>query len=175
MSNAIRKADRYKAIYEAVSLFSDPIIRRLNEDDIQVDVWFVVIPDEVWRLGRPLSRPIKSEALHDPTALGAKLGRRLLREPSLFAEDMAGIESYKYDVNFHHQLKARLIPSKVVVQVIRESSLSGNANGDFGRRRLQDPASVAWNLTTTAFFKAGGRPWPRGSRTTIPGGASRLP
>jgi hypothetical protein len=72
---------------------------------------------------------------------------------------MAGIEPYKYDVNFHHQLKARLIPSKVVVQVIRESSLSGNANGDFGRRRLQDPASVAWNLTTTAFFKAGGRPW----------------
>jgi hypothetical protein len=159
VSNAIRKTDRYKAIYETVSLFSDPISRRLNEDDVQVDIWFVVIPDEVWRLGRPLSRPIKSEALHDPTALGAKLGRRLLREPSLFAEDMAATEPYKYDINFHHQLKARLISSKAVIQVIRESSLGGNVDSDFTRRRLQDPASVAWNLTTTSFFKAGGRPW----------------
>lgn len=159
VSNAIRKIDRHKAIYEVVSLFSEPIIKRLNEDDVQADVWFVVIPDEVWRLGRPLSRPIKSEAIYDPTALGIKLGRRLLREPSLFSEDMAGLEPYKYDINFHHQLKARLIPSKVVVQVVRESSLSTDGDNDFGRRRLQDPASLAWNLTTTAFFKAGGRPW----------------
>ena len=27
--------------------------------------------------------------------------------------------------------------------------------------RLQDPASVAWNLATTSFYKAGGRPWRR--------------
>lgn len=27
------------------------------------------------------------------------------------------------------------------------------------RRSLQDPASVAWNLSTTSFYKASGRPW----------------
>ncbi len=137
--------------------------RTLNEDDTQVDVWFVIIPDLVWRLGRPLSRPTKVEALHDPKALGRKLGRRFLKEPSLFAEDMTATEPYRYDVNFHHQLKARLLPSKAVVQVVRESSLQGGSDDleaeEGVRRRLQDPASVAWNLTTTAFFKAGGRPW----------------
>lgn len=30
---------------------------------------------------------------------------------------------------------------------------------EFSIRRMQDPATVAWNLCTTAFFKAGGRPW----------------
>ena len=157
--NSIRKTDRHKAIYDTVSLFANPIIRRLNEDDVQVDVWFVVIPDEVWRLGRPLSRPSKEEGVSDPRALGSKLGRRLLREPSMFSEDMAATEPYRYQVNFHHQLKARLISSKAVVQVVRESSLGGDSEDDAVRRRLQDPASVAWNLTTTAFFKAGGRPW----------------
>ena len=27
------------------------------------------------------------------------------------------------------------------------------------RRSLQDPATTAWNLATTAFYKAGGKPW----------------
>jgi hypothetical protein len=159
--NAIRKTDRHKAIYDTVSLFSRPIIKKLIEDDVQVDVWFVIIPDEVWRLGRPLSRPSKLEGLHDPDALGPKLGKRLLREPSLFAEDKLASEPYRYDVNFHHQLKARLLANKVVVQVVRESSLSSAEDDEVsgGRRGIQDPASLAWNLTTTAFFKAGGRPW----------------
>ena len=163
ISNAIRKTDRHRAVYETVTLFADPIARTLNEDDAQVDVWFVIIPDLVWRLGRPLSRPTKDEALHDPHTLGRRLGRRFLKEPSLFAEDMTATEPYRYDVDFHHQLKARLLPSKAVVQVVRESSLLGGVEDveaeDGVRRRLQDPASVAWNLTTTAFFKAGGRPW----------------
>src|SRR6266568_1572854 len=128
ISNAIRKTDRHRAVYETVSLFADPIARTLNEDDTQVDVWFVIIPDLVWRLGRPLSRPTKVEALHDPKALGRKLGRRFLKEPSLFAEDMTATEPYRYDVNFHHQLKARLLPSKAVVQVVRESSLQGGSD-----------------------------------------------
>jgi hypothetical protein len=159
ISNSIRKTDRYKAIYDTVSIFAGPIIRKLNDDDVQVDVWFVIIPEDVWRLGRPLSRPMKSEAQHDPDALGYRLGKRFLREPSLFAEDQVATEPYRYDVNFHHQIKARLIPSKAVIQVVRASSLGGLSNDETPRRRLQDPASVAWNLTTTAFFKAGGRPW----------------
>jgi hypothetical protein len=159
IANSIRKTDRHSAIYETVGLFVDPIVRRLTEDDLGVDVWFVVIPDEVWRLGRPLSRPSRSEAVQDRGALGTRLARRFLREPSLFPEDMEAITPYRYDVNFHHQLKARLIPHKAVVQIVRESSLASQTDTETRRRRLQDPATLAWNLGTTAFFKAGGRPW----------------
>lgn len=62
-----------------------------------------------------------------------------------------------YEVNFHNQLKARLLKDKIVVQIIRESSLT--AAGEPGARSVQDPATMAWNLCTTAFFKAGGKPW----------------
>jgi hypothetical protein len=159
ISNTIRLSDRYKAIYQTVSLFEQPIRDRLRDDDIQVDVWFVVIPDEVWRYGRPLSRVGREQAIYSGPTLGPRVARRLFREPSLFREEMDAAEVYRYELNFHHQLKARLIRTRAVVQVIRESSLSFGADSGLAIRRMQDPATVAWNLCTTAFFKAGGRPW----------------
>jgi hypothetical protein len=83
----------------------------------------------------------------------------LFREPSLFEEEMNEAEIYRYDLNFHHQLKARLIKSRAVVQVVRESTLLMGDIENVGTRRLQDAATVAWNLCTTAYFKCGGRPW----------------
>jgi hypothetical protein len=159
IGNSIRQSDRHKAIYDTVTLFERAIRTQLRNDDLQVDVWFVVIPDEVWRLGRPLSRLDKSEAIYSTRSLGSRVARRLFREPSLFAEEMEAAEIYRYELNFHHQLKARLIRSRAVVQVVRESTLMVVDVDDPGRRRLQDAATVAWNLCTTAYFKSGGRPW----------------
>lgn len=157
ISNTIRLSDRYQAIYRTVSLYEKPIRARLREDDAQVDVWFVIIPDEVWKYGRPLSRVSRDESIYAGPRLGPRVARRLFREPSLFQEEMDEAEVYRYELNFHHQLKARLIRTRAVVQVIRESSL--NFDGGENQRRMQDPATVAWNLCTTAYFKAGGRPW----------------
>ena len=153
-------SDRHHAIYAAVSLFEEQIRKRLREDDIVVDVWFVVIPDEVYFLGRPLSKVPAIDQIKVPSALGPRLARRLAREPSMFEEDMKATLVYSYDLNFHHQIKARLLDVRAVVQVVRESTLAtlDSASTD-SRRGLQDPASLAWNLCTTAFYKVGGRPW----------------
>jgi hypothetical protein len=159
ISNVIRLSDRYQAIYQSVSLYAKPIRERLRDDDVQVDVWFVIIPDEVWKYGRPLSRINREEAIYSGPTLGPRVARRLFKEPSLFQEEMDAAEVYRYELNFHHQLKARLIRSRAVIQVIRESSLNFEQDQEISTRRLQDPATVAWNLCTTAFFKAGGRPW----------------
>ena len=116
--------------------------------------WFVVIPDDVWRLGRPLSRLSRAEAIYSGPALGSRLARRLMKEPSLFAEDMEAAQIYQYELNFHHQLKSRLIPARAVVQVVRESSLAfGRVERDRPLRRLQDPATLTWNLCMTAFLR----------------------
>lgn len=160
ISNRIRLSDRHHAIYETVSLYEEQIRKRLREDDFVIDVWFVVIPDEVYQLGRPLSKVPSKDQIQVNRALGKKLARRLSKEPSMFEEDMKAAKVYGYDVNFHHQLKARLLDTKAVVQVVRESSLATIKSSPLDvRRGLQDPASLAWNLCTTAFYKAGGRPW----------------
>jgi hypothetical protein len=81
---------------------------------------------------------------------------------SLFPEDRKAAEIYRYELNFHHQLKARLLDEKAVIQIVRETTLTPEQFIDeAGRqlRRTQDPATIAWNLSTTAFFKASGKPW----------------
>jgi hypothetical protein len=120
-------------------------------------VWFAVVPEEVFRYGRPKS--VVPKELREPSsALLGKKGAMSVREKgSLFAEEMDAITIYEYELNFHNQLKARLLDTRQVIQVARETTLTPEDDGP--RRSLQDPASVAWNLSTTSFYKADGKPW----------------
>lgn len=163
LSHAIHMEDRYQAIHKAVSFYADEITQYLrNKSEISIDLWIAVIPEDIYKLGRPNSKVSKSERQESEFAMNKKTANRLLREPSLFSEDNVASEIYSYDLNFHNQLKARLLQHKVVIQVIRETTLAPDdfkkANG-MPLRLLQDKATLAWNLTTTAFFKAGGQPW----------------
>ena len=161
VARSIRLSDRHRAIHQTVSLFSDAIIAKLREEEISVDVWFVVIPDEVYLYGRPLSRVPRSERVSIQQTMNQRLARQLQLAPSLFEEDMKAAEIYLHGVDFHNQLKARLLLEKITTQVVRESSLYQPAEPSVSMRlrRLQDPATLAWNLCTTSFYKANGRPW----------------
>lgn len=162
LSEALYLDDKHDAIYKTVGLFVDEIARYTREEEAHVDLWFVVIPEEVYTYGRPKSVVPKELRQESTLKMTLKQARSLQQQPSLFAEVNEAAEIYKYEVHFHNQLKARLLDSKAVVQVVRETSLTP---GDFTRddgmplRRLQDAATMAWNITTTAYFKASGRPW----------------
>jgi len=175
---AVRMRDRHKAIYSAVDLFVQQIKKAMAEDDADVDVWFVVIPEEVYLYGRPNSRVPTSISIAPSGHINKKIARRFAKEtPSLFSEDNEEVQIYEHHADFHHQLKARLLEAKVVTQVMRESSIlqtldySEHENQDdismspkdtdehSANRRMQDPLNVSWNLATASFFKAGGRPW----------------
>ena len=49
--NAIRMKDRHQAVYAAVELFVEEVRRATKDDDAQVDIWFIVIPDEIYLYG----------------------------------------------------------------------------------------------------------------------------
>lgn len=76
----------------------------------------------------------------------------------MFAEENEAAQVYEYELNFHNQLKARVMDTGQVIQVVKENTLEPVLS-ESGRRTIQDPATVAWNLSTTSFYKAGGRPW----------------
>lgn len=163
LRHAIRMEDRHQAIYKAVSIYADAITDFIRErSETSVDLWIVVIPEEIYRLGRPQSKVTKDERLEAELHMNFRAATRILREPSLFQEDNQAAEIYRYELNFHNQLKARLLKQRAVIQVIRETTLAPErfkkSNGQ-PLRRVQDPATLAWNLSTTAFFKAGGKPW----------------
>ncbi|RYD86018.1 MAG: TIR domain-containing protein [Verrucomicrobiaceae bacterium] len=175
--NAIRMRDRHQAVHSTVSQFVEQIRQATVDDDAQVDIWFIVIPDDVYLYGRPLSRVPTAISIAPQSPLNRKIVARFAgNAPSLFDEDNAAVRVYEHHADFHHQLKARLLQSRAVTQVFRESSIrhilsppssseQSDADGveddivDGMGRRMQDGASVAWNLATASFFKAGGRPW----------------
>lgn len=159
----LRIADRHEAIFKTVALFSEPIRAYLRQNEASPDMWFVVIPEEVHQYGRPKSFVPKDERIKGAQTLPARLARKSLREGSsfLFPEDREAAERYRFELNFHHQLKARLLDQRAVLQIVRDTTLTPHRFTVEGRliRTPQDPATVAWNLCTTAFFKASGKPW----------------
>lgn len=162
LSKAIRLGRRHEAIKETVSLYEEAIRRRLDED-ISLDVWFVVVPDEIYKYGRPQSVMPRNEAVKSNLIVTRKQAAHILAgSPSLFPEENLQAETYLFEPNFHHQLKARLLDTRsVVLQIMRESTLRSliGSTVDAQRRRMQDPASIAWNLSTALYFKGGYQPW----------------
>ena len=75
------------------------------------------------------------------------------------------IEAYEFEVNFHNQLKAKLLSDKIVTQIIRESTIAFDRlwqdEEKIEYERMFDTAK-AWNIATTLYYKSGGIPWKLG-------------
>jgi hypothetical protein len=157
VSSALRIAERHVAVFRTVSLFVDAISTSVLEEETKPDIWFVVVPDEVYAFARPKSGVPVAERTKSETLMNARLARQLTREPSLFDDDMAAAKPFLYDLDFHNQLKVRLLERLIVTQIVRESTLQPESSES--RRRLQDAATVAWNMSLSTYYKVGGRPW----------------
>lgn len=157
LSRRILGADRHQAIYSAVALYEEALRKYLREEDARPQLWFAIVPDDVYKYGRPKSTvPVK---LRTPGTrkLGMKAARAILTEGSMFAEEMEAAAVYEYELNFHNQLKARVMDTGQVIQVAKEVTLDPPT--EKAKAQMQDPATIAWNLSTTSFYKIGGRPW----------------
>ena len=154
--------DKHVRVYRTVNVYADKIIDAIRREDTSVDVWFVVIPDDVYRYGRPNSQVDPRQRVRTSDRLSVDYARRLRNQGSLFQEDRVRAQPYYYEVHFHNQLKARLLDHNVPTQVVQESTLARyDFLNQFGRprRQLEPESAVAWNLSTTTFYKSGGRPW----------------
>jgi hypothetical protein len=162
LDDSLHVADRHQRVYKTVDLFARKILAAKRQEEQQVDVWFVVIPDDVHKYCRPKSVVEASLRQHEDEAVPHAQAQRFLQEPSLFGAINEAVEPHRYEPDFHNQLKARLLLSEAPLQIMKESTL---APEDFltplgrPRRRVDKSSTVAWNVCSTAFYKASGRPW----------------
>lgn len=160
---AVHIDDRHQRVFQTVTAYADPLLNCLRTEEVKPDLWFVIVPDLIYDLCRPQSTVAKAAQIAASVKLGPRLGRRLRREPSLFAAENAAAVAYEYGVDFRNQLKARLLRSLLMTQIVRESTIAPiDARGGRTRpKRDMEPfqAAIAWNISTAAFYKAGGRPW----------------
>jgi hypothetical protein len=162
----INYSDRHHRVYKSVELYEEAILNVHRSEDATVDLWFVVIPDEVYRNCRPQSS-VDSESRVDSTGGLTKLDVKEAAkgQSHLFASDLSTelARAYDFEVNFHNQLKAKLLEHQVVSQIVKESTIAFRdvlaPNGKPLRDLSRVEQDIAWHLATAAFYKAGGRPW----------------
>ena len=162
LKRALRIENRHEAVKSAVDLFVEPLIEFSRKEEAEPAFWFVVIPEEVYRLGRQKSRVPRGEGVVGTVKITEPRARKIRAEPTLFGFEEEEAEIYLYEKDFRRQLKARLLKDKIVTQIIRDTTLTPE---DFRTtsgsliRKVEDPATIAWKLCTAAYYKAGGKPW----------------
>lgn len=152
-------SDSHQRIHNLVNLFANELIRYKQEEMVPVTVWFVVVSDLLYQYSFPKSRIPKS-AVNIKIGIRKKENQRL---PVLFEEDQQLQEAYKYKLNFHNQLKAKLLKDGIVTQIVRESTVAfrdfKNLYGLPTRDLSKFESDIAWNISTTLYYKMGGIPW----------------
>jgi hypothetical protein len=165
VESAIKRTNRADAVRTAVKIFAEAIRAHLRTEEQRPDLWLVVIPDVVYRYGRPeVAAPPRAERVVSDI-ISAKAAKRFFDVGDLFPETMEDAETYLFSRNFHHQLKAELLVDQIALQLVLESTLVDRSIGDPRRRPrgLQDEATVAWNFGATLYFKMGSKPWALGN------------
>lgn len=68
------------------------------------------------------------------------------------SDDEEDDEISKREKNFRRYLKAKAMQYNVPIQIVRDRIAKPTSD-------MQDPATIAWNLYTALYYKAGGTPW----------------
>ena len=159
--------DRQQRVYKAVNAYADRIIRSIREDDGgDVDVWYVVVPEDLHKNCRPQSMVGGAQKIKAAVRIPRNAVVSTLTQEDLFsdrAEERDAAKAELHDPDFRRQLKARLLTHRAVTQLVREDTLAPRKAPRADRKSDEEhtlfEANAAWRLTTAAFYKAGGVPW----------------
>lgn len=145
--------DSKKRAYDAVETYLSAI-KITKKKDEEFDVLICVVPDLIKTVCRPQG------VVDLKIATGEKVTKK---EQDLRASGQRGLfgeydpDIYSYSEDFRRQIKARSLKYDVPLQIIKESTISEPLPGQ--RRKLSPPSDLAWNLSTSIYYKSGGKPW----------------
>lgn len=155
LSDVAHRHDPYERVYstvdEYISGFED--LRKLDE---RVGVIVCVVPDEIYQTCRIKSRVARptGEVVSGSMQKSRKKGQFELGFSRPYQP-----EQYDLSLDFRRQIKARTMAYNIPIQIIRESTLRLNDENKFGLRPLTPLSNRMWNLSSTLYYKGGGKPW----------------
>ena len=159
-----RKLNRNERSFSVANQYLEAF-NAIKKFDSQPALAVCVVPDYVYQNCRPKSYVADVSDAPDKLMLSigkqkAKTGQTSLFEnPDFVGEAIDDSEQFGYSVDFRRQLKARVMPLGIPIQIIKESTLTLTEqiiNGDRGTNPLSDRL---WNLGTALYYKSGNKPW----------------
>lgn len=157
----LQERQKKKRTQSLVDLYLERIVHATNNEDAQVNIWFIVIPRNVYFKCKPGSAGKDLSSGTKKFLSSAQKGQSSLLFPGEenYIEELQRLVDTSSD--FHHLLKARLIQEKITtpVQIILESTL--RFRDKYRNLPLDEnmKAHLAWTQSTTMFYKFGNLPW----------------
>ena len=153
LSDVARRHDPYERVHSVVgqylSAFED--LQKLDE---RVSVMVCIVPDEIYQTCR-----IKSHVMQPTGEVVSKKRRESRKKGQLEIFSKYEPDQYEFSLDFRRQIKVRTMAYNVPIQIIRESTLRLNDENPFGARQLTPLSNRMWNLSSTLYYKGGGKPW----------------
>jgi len=154
LDNATRTINQHEAVRAAVDIYIKEIEYHDRNEEKKVDIWILVLPELVYERCKPNA---KRSGLDLVKGEFAKKQKERIALPLLEGLiDQSAEEIFDDVPDFHRQVKARLLKLGYTSQLLRETTLAPEAfrnQAGYPKRRLQEPASVAWNITTGIYYK----------------------
>lgn len=161
INSYLKEKQKKKRTITLVDLYLEKIVRAINDDDSQLNIWFIVIPRSIYFKCKPGSAGKDLSAGTKKFLLATQQGQSAFEFPGEenYVEELQKLVDTSSD--FHHLLKARLIQEKITtpVQIILDSTLRFK---DKYRNLPLDKnmqAHLAWTQSTTLYYKFGKLPW----------------
>lgn len=154
--SASTNLDPNKRAFDVVNKYLEGI-KHITKPDDPLDVIVCIVPDIVYQNCRPKS--------YVREGIGEKISSKIRKQRAGGQIDLFrsyDVAMYKYSVDFRRQLKARAMEERIEppIQILLESTLKEDEPttrfDPLGKSPLSDRA---WNICTTLFYKAGGKPW----------------
>lgn len=159
LRKALKVHERHTRVASVAKVYTTELIKKNYQSDRKPDLWFVIVPRQVYLYCRPRSAP-PSDYLHGTRAEDAIQSDLFStgQDEDNFYEEYQEALTFKPD--FHNQLKARLLRHQVITQLLQEDTLKSCLKKTTEQvRGGQDPATTVWNASTSIFYKTRRRPW----------------
>lgn len=161
LTAALNQKNKSIRVNRLVELYLEKIIKVINEEDSDVNIWFIIVPRSVYKKGRPNSYGSDLSKGTREYIKKSEAGQGSLQfdEYEDYEKEVSKLKSSKN--NFHHLLKARLIQHKITtpVQLFVEPTLQFRDKMTRKKYDQNIKAHLAWTQSTTLYYKLGKLPW----------------
>lgn len=159
LEKALAISNLKERTYKVVSLYLDAIKQHISDEEAAVDIWYIVVQNDVLTLCRPKS--ISGKATYNKKQVETFNSGQMTLFPEEDEELSQYVEMYESDSDFHDQLKARAIYNKIAcpIQVMLESTLQFLPKGSGDEYNNDMKAHLAWTHSSSLYYKLGYLPW----------------
>lgn len=160
INEALKYTESHIRIYYLTENYAKHLKRFQLEEHHNVNLWFVLIPESVYKSGFPKSTTaVPSNEKNRIKLHKSELG---YSNQFLFQEYNEYNLAYSYKNHFHDQLKVKLLENQIITQLLREETMNRILSTVVGDNYRSDQilrSMTSWNLSNSIYYKVGGYPW----------------